>query len=321
MSNRLRVLILVGVFLAETRLFAQVNSAMAGGTGGSASSLQCDGGEVLIGIKGRAGAYVDQIRGICGKVNQILMTEDEHDTESEGGNGGQTFRTQQCPSGWAVRGLRVRAGSYVDAVKIRCGRLQRTGLVSSTRTHPIFAGGSGGSATTLTCPDNLPADRIRVRSASWIDRIGLRCDADTVPAITPADPNLPDLRVAIRDYPSIVTNIDRFTWRVEVWNVGAPAPNGVTVDITVPGAANATFEQHPSFATPVTCNTTPTGARCTAGAPIPTGARMVVRVRMTPESGSDEVEVSAEADQPGQIQEISNTNNSDRRSLTRVLVL
>ncbi|HYT77203.1 MAG TPA: CARDB domain-containing protein [Vicinamibacterales bacterium] len=302
-------------------LVAQQNSATAGGDGGSPFTLSCAGGEVLVGIKGRAAAFVDQIRGICGKVNEILMPEAEHETPSTGGTGGQPFRDQHCPSGWAIRQLRVRTGSFVDAVSISCGRIRPDGHLEGLRNHPLTAGGSGGTGHLLLCPDTLPADRLRGRSASFIDRIGLRCDVDALPAIVPANANRPDLRVAIRDYPSIVTNIQLFSWRMELWNVGGPAAAGATVDIAVPSQAVAVFAQDPNFPIAITCNTTATGARCTTGAAIPTGGRAVVRVTMRPVSGSDRVQVSATADATGQVQESNENNNTDTRTLVRVLNL
>ncbi|HTL46416.1 MAG TPA: CARDB domain-containing protein [Vicinamibacterales bacterium] len=321
MLRRLALSFGLGLILAPAALIAQQNSPTAGGGGGNPFTLNCDAGEVLVGIKGRAAAFVDQIRGTCGKVNEILMPEAEHDTASTGGGGGQPFSEQHCPSGWAIRRLRVRTGSFVDAVSISCGRIIADSHVEGMRNHPLTAGGSGGTGHLLACPDTLPADRLRGRSGSFIDLIGLRCDVDAVPAIVAADPNRPDLRVAIRDYPSIVTNVTLFSWRMELWNVGARVAAGATVDITVPSQAGAVFAQDPAFPIGITCNTTTTGARCTTQAAIPTGGRAVVRVTMTPNSGGDHVQVSASADAPGQIQESNENNNTDTRTLLRVLAL
>lgn len=321
MSRRFSASILVAVLLSGTQILAQQNSATAGGNGGTAFTLSCAGGEVLVGIDGRAAAFLDQVRGVCARVNEILMPENVNTTGNAGGTGGKPFRAQRCPSGWAVRGLRVRAGNLVDSIRIRCGRILTTGLMSETRTHPVANGGSGGTSQDLNCPNSLPADRLRGRAGGFIDRIGLRCDVDAIPAVVAADPNRPDFRVAIRDYPSIVTNVNQITWRVELWNVGGPAAAGTTVDITTPTQAQAAFVQHPSFTRPITCNTTPTGARCTSTGNIPTGARVVVQVTMTPASGSVDVGVSARADAPGQIQESNEDNNTDTQTLVRVLTL
>lgn len=321
MLRKLALCTLLGVTVAAASLLAQQNSPTAGGGGGSPFTLSCGAGEVLVGIKGRAQAFVDQVVGTCGKVNEILMPEAEHDTPLTGGTGGQPFRDQHCPSGWAVRRLRVRSGSFLDAVSISCGRIRPDGHLEGLRNHPLTAGGSGGTGHLLLCPNTLPADRLLGRSASFIDRIGLRCDVDALPAIVPANANRADLRVAIRDYPSIVTNIQLFSWRMELWNVGGPAAAGATVDIAVPSQAGAAFTQETGFPIAITCNPTPTGARCTTGTAIPTGGRAVVRVTMRPISGGEQVEVSATADVPGQVQESNENNNTDRRTLVRVLSL
>jgi subtilase family serine protease len=153
-----------------------------------------------------------------------------------------------------------------------------------------------------------------------VDRIGLRCQAGTVAAITPANQNQPDLRVAIRGYPTVVTSNTRITYRVELWNVGGAAANAATVNIVTPGAADAEFSQHPSFNIAVTCNSDAgTGRRCTAGAAIPSRSRMVVAVEMTPQGGGVEVESSAIADEPTQIAESNETNNTASVRLRRVI--
>ncbi len=315
-------LLFLGLAMPAGEALAQQNSPTAGGSGGTPFSNSCDtAGDILVGAKGKFGAFVDRVQGICATVNEILMPEDDGATAAAGGSGGTEEFEQRCPSGHAVGGLRVKTGSFVDSLRIRCGRLQADGTIGGLSTHPIRAGGSGGGASTdLNCPNNLPARGLRGRSGSFIDRIGLRCDVATVHATNSTDPR-PDLRVAIRDYPSVVTNRnDRITYRVELWNVGgAAAPaTASTVDINAPAGSRPTFQRDPNFAIAAACVTTgATAARCTAGGAIPPRRRMVVRVTMVPPAGP--AVVSAQADVPAQVAEINETNNRDERTLTAVL--
>jgi hypothetical protein len=91
------------------------------------------------------------------------------------------------------------------------------------------------------------------------------------------------------------------------------------VDITMPAAAGATFQQHPSFTVPVTCVTNASGARCTANTNVGSNGRAVVRVTMRPQGGGVQVTVSAAADAAQAITESNVTNNSDQQTLTRII--
>jgi hypothetical protein len=81
-----------------------------------------------------------------------------------------------------------------------------------------------GTPHNLDCPNNLPGIGVRGRTGSWIDRIGLGCGVAEIPTVNSANANQPDLRVAIRDYPSVVVNNDQILWRVELWNVWGEPP-------------------------------------------------------------------------------------------------
>jgi hypothetical protein len=326
MPSRLSAVVVSGALLVAAPSFAAVNSPTGGGTGGSSFSILCQTGQVLVGVKGKTGTFVNQVRGICAELNEIIMPRTIVDSAHTGKTDGADFE-QRCPSGWAVRGLRVRRGTlgftnlrYVNAIKIKCGRLGRDGQVSGTRTHLFWAGGGGGQSTDLLCPNELPGIGIRGRSGDWIDQIGLRCDVATVPAITPAAGSSPDLRVAIRDYGPFVTSNARITWRVELWNVGGTPAQGATVNIVVPAGTDPAFARNTAFPIGGDCNSTAgSGRRCTAAAPIPTGGRLVINVTGKPTGPEGIADVSAIADEPAQIAEINETNNSASETLTIML--
>ena len=313
----LSFILLVGAICTADAASAQQNSPTAGGNGGSTFSVLCDQGQVLIGVKGTFGNFINTVEGICATVDEILMPVSAGTTD-QAGEPGPTPYVQRCPSGHAVRGLRVATGWYVDSLEIRCGRLEGGGTVSGFNTHPIRAGGGGGDAiSNLTCPNALPSRGLVGRAGSWIDRIGLRCEAAAVAAAN-ATGSRPDLRVAIRNYPSIVLNTNRITFRVELWNVGsAAAPSQrSTVDISTPAGSAPTFQQDPSFALAVWCTT---AGRCTAHAQIPVGHRMVVRVTMAPPRSTAPIPVSARADVPNEVAELNEGNNLNEQELTMVV--
>ncbi|SMF84104.1 hypothetical protein [Pseudobacteriovorax antillogorgiicola] len=90
----------------------------AGGEGGWLNYLQCDSGDVAVGIVGRAAKYVDQIGLICGVRGNLSQT---YTTIRVGGEGGSSF-IQKCRRGSFIVGMYGRAAKYIDAVGIICNR-------------------------------------------------------------------------------------------------------------------------------------------------------------------------------------------------------
>src|SRR5438046_1750857 len=96
---KVKPLLLVVALLLSYKSFAQTNSPVSGGDGGTPFTISCDAGRVLIGVKGKAGSYVDRIEGICARLNEIIMPASINSTDNfAGGSGGSDFE-QLCPSG------------------------------------------------------------------------------------------------------------------------------------------------------------------------------------------------------------------------------
>jgi len=92
---------------------------------------------------------------------------------SFGGGGGTSYQ-QKCTMG-SMHGMRIRAGSMVDAVGARC--------YQDNPVNKLMLGGGGGTLTTVTCPTDFfsyaPfAKGILGRSGAQVDRLGLRCTDD-----------------------------------------------------------------------------------------------------------------------------------------------
>jgi hypothetical protein len=145
-----------------------------------------------VGIRGRSGAYVDSIRGLCAAVDQVIMTRNMVATEQRGGSGGSRDYEFRCPSGHALVGLHGRAGSLIDSIGIRCARLTRNGMVErGSRPDGVpgsvlaqTCGGGGGRAFSLTCPQNHSAPTLTGSAGMYLDRIQLGCHPAGVRPIT-----------------------------------------------------------------------------------------------------------------------------------------
>lgn len=157
------------------------NTARAGGNGGASFSLNCPPNMILIGLKGREGNLVDQVRGVCSRYDvagQRVGATDETNPESAGSNTGGIEWQLMCDGQTALTSIGGRAGLVVDELFRNCKTVGPNGLA----TNPAFTGGgtvggSNSSATVfnLSCPNDKFADRIVGRAGDFVDQIGLSC--------------------------------------------------------------------------------------------------------------------------------------------------
>jgi hypothetical protein len=149
-------------------------TASAGGGGGDAYTLRCATGTALVGVRGRAGAYIDQIRGIC-----AVADGGSTDTARAGGDGGTPF-VLQCNDGRVVTGVRGRAGAFVDSLQLECS--DPAALGAGRRTTDT-AGGSGGSSYgPMRCSTGRFATGLRGGAGAVIDRLQLLCSEGAIDA-------------------------------------------------------------------------------------------------------------------------------------------
>lgn len=101
-----------------------------GGPGGNPFSLECGQSAILVGIIGRSGSVIDQLGGLCVKIDPASGTwvGGVYETARAGGNGGVPFK-QVCSVGEALAGIegatRYFSGTLlVSSLKIVCIRLR-----------------------------------------------------------------------------------------------------------------------------------------------------------------------------------------------------
>lgn len=69
------------------------------------------------------------------------------------GNDGSTWTSGNCSNGNLVQGLAVRSGSYIDALARVCDKISYSSN-DSDNTTPATYGGTGGTLSTVKCPEN-----------------------------------------------------------------------------------------------------------------------------------------------------------------------
>lgn len=174
--------------------------AAAGGDGGHPFDLPCNADEILVGIHGRAGSYIDQVQGFCARFERGGWMGAPRRTATAGGATGTGF-DQVCPTGQAVVGLAGRAKSFVDQLQVICSRLNPDGTTSGTESLALApAGGSGGDPYQMHCGTD-PARGLQGRAGSLVDRIALPCRRPFVPDSMRPDPSRVAIALTIGDVP------------------------------------------------------------------------------------------------------------------------
>jgi hypothetical protein len=175
----------------------EVRTTVAGAGGGVVwtPAMSCPDGQVVIGIRGRAGVYVDRLGERCGVPTVIedrSVTPFRYRLEilqgaspaTRGGTGGTLFEIA-CPANRTVTSLEVRSGSVIDQITITCSRfdlvsrIEANGavsfLISETGPRTIIntpAGGTGGGPLSLACPMGYAASRLTGSHQTYSDGAG-----------------------------------------------------------------------------------------------------------------------------------------------------
>jgi hypothetical protein len=97
----------------------------------------------------------------------------EYQTAAAGGGGGNPF-TLRCPDDAVLVGVQGSAGSVVDRVQPVCRQIDPSGLLLDGRSAGT-AGGGGGTAFILQCPDNHAVSGIDGRASLYVDQLRIKC--------------------------------------------------------------------------------------------------------------------------------------------------
>lgn len=112
-----------GVIGAARDLATTSQTASTGTAGGPAFQAWCGNGEVLVGLGGRSGSYVDQLRLICAPLlGWAPGVTPRASVYAAGGGGGSSFE-DPCQGGAAIIGLAGRSGATIDLAQATCQQL------------------------------------------------------------------------------------------------------------------------------------------------------------------------------------------------------
>jgi hypothetical protein len=114
-----------------------------GGNGGAAFRLDCGASALLVGIAGRSGAFVDQLAGLCVKIDPVSGTwvGGVYETARVGGNGGGPF-SKVCPAGQALIGIEGTTDRFSGTLVVASLKIECTQLKIRTEYQPAMIKGS-----------------------------------------------------------------------------------------------------------------------------------------------------------------------------------
>ena len=159
-----------------------------GGNGGGSFEGYCPRNTYLIGIGGRTGEWIDAIQPICAQWNSAAQAFNPPVTGPTSGGSGGGPATLMCPArmvvtGWQIARMYVRNASIVRYVRPQCETVSPESRAGVQIPGQFGGGGIAAPADLMgyKCPQREFANGIYGASGAYVDRAGLRCEAE--PAI------------------------------------------------------------------------------------------------------------------------------------------
>jgi hypothetical protein len=124
---------------------------LRGAAVGDPYALTCAQDELLVGLQGRSDATVGALGLVCMRMLENAGLVDREERPMIGGTTGDEF-SSECPQNQAVIAVRGRAGTTLDRIGVRCGRVRRWVLDGTPGSIEPSFGGLGGVPFTDECP-------------------------------------------------------------------------------------------------------------------------------------------------------------------------
>jgi hypothetical protein len=186
MKAAVSLICLLGVMAAVLPASAKKIWPAQGGSGDISNAIECEKkDEYMVGIFGRAGAWIDRIGPICAPVLPSgAMGHHSHSGGLGHGGSGGGPASAECSSG-LIRGITYRlTGDHrmVLTVHFTCWDAKTQALIQPLQNHDFGGNGSRvAPAIENPCPDGEAARGLETRWGKHVNAIGLRCDSLKVP--------------------------------------------------------------------------------------------------------------------------------------------
>ena len=170
------------ISILPTLVLADLTTPVAGGVGGKEFALACKPGEVMVGVQGRAGMWIDRLGPQCVEVSKQTglwpQVSPISSAGATGGMGGTSF-VRTCPRNFAVHAFNGIRGQYVNQLIVHCRQLS-AGMKTAGSVvllPPVGTAGlpPGTNFGTLSCPQDRAATGLFGKSGIYVDSVGLKC--------------------------------------------------------------------------------------------------------------------------------------------------
>lgn len=159
------------LILAALAVVPWTEARAAGGTGGQPFELNCGADEVLVGVEGTTGWYVDEFMILCTKLNADGSWQSDPVFRGATGEPGVAAYSLICDEGEVITAIAGTAGIYVDSFAIGC---VPQGGEQGAFTELV--GGAGGQEYNHACDDSGEVlVGLKGRSDWWIDQVDVVC--------------------------------------------------------------------------------------------------------------------------------------------------
>ena len=172
------------VILSPMAGWAASPTQTAGGTGGTRYDRACGDDEVMVGLSGKAGQWLDGMAPWCVPLGQNGRWQSApHPLASTGGDPpwpAKPFKSI-CPTNSAVSGFSGKEGQYLNFLMIECRALGSDGRLTGPLLPIPAGGGNEGTAfSSIRCADNQPATGAHGKSGIYVDSFGLKCTPESI---------------------------------------------------------------------------------------------------------------------------------------------
>ncbi len=145
-------------------------TGLRGQQGGTAATLQCPAGMVVVGLEGRAGLRVNQLSLRCAPVTltgdgPLTVTFGTASTVGPAGAAvGEMRAPALCPPGQVASSVYVHVRDAIDGVSLGCKTMRAFALVrGAAEDRPMRGNGEVGTLVRDVCPDGQVFTGVRAR--------------------------------------------------------------------------------------------------------------------------------------------------------------
>jgi hypothetical protein len=153
--------------------------SMAGGNGGTAATLSCPSGQLMVGVDGYDdGSKLVGIGPLCLPTQSIVDKQLFYglSTVDAGGSTGEFFY-RRCPGGQIVTALRGRSGALVDRLELDCSPVDDVQIPDEAPLDS--AGGTGGDLKLEKCAGRSAMTGLVMQADTRVRRLGATCAETT----------------------------------------------------------------------------------------------------------------------------------------------